>query len=209
MGNSTPIGGAKLPRPDHDEASLEERYDQLCAERDELEHQLHNLARSALIRNRDPLTCAADDCSLPVETEISPNIPLCTLHLWSAAHQLLDHYATRPIPDDAPATGRIRDYLSERKRNPASAVYYLAMNGRIKIGSTTDLRQRMQSFYSQPEDLLAVEPGDRDRELQRHRQFAQARHGKTELFDRTRELERHIRSVVAMFGDPQQFIQGR
>jgi hypothetical protein len=52
-------------------------------------------------------------------------------------------------------------------------VYYVRLGNRCKIGFTSSLRQRMMVI--QPEEILAVEPGGRTLENQRHKQFAALR----------------------------------
>lgn len=51
-----------------------------------------------------------------------------------------------------------------------SLVYYARLGNRVKIGYTTDLRQRM--IHIQPEEVLAVERGGPRVEAKRHVQFA-------------------------------------
>lgn len=52
-------------------------------------------------------------------------------------------------------------------------VYYIRINGQVKIGYTTNLTRRSRN-YPPGSELLAVEPGSREVEAQRHRQFARA-----------------------------------
>ena len=89
-------------------------------------------------------------------------------------------------------------------------VYYIRMGERIKIGRSTNLQKRMATFYAQPDQLLAVEPcvmhNGVSRERQRHEEFSYCRVGSTELFLLTEELQSHIEDVVAIFGDPANFI---
>jgi hypothetical protein len=72
--------------------------------------------------------------------------------------------------------------------------------------SGANLRARMASFYAQPRDLLAVEPGGYDREAQRHEEFKDSRLGRAELFEPTEDLLAHIEIVRMTFGDPAKFL---
>lgn len=54
--------------------------------------------------------------------------------------------------------------------------------------------------------LLAVEPGGKEREAQRHAEFAELRYNHTELFDPGQALMDHIKAARDMFGDPARFI---
>lgn len=88
----------------------------------------------------------------------------------------------------APALGEPR--LAE------SIVYYLQMShGRIKIGRTTNIVSRLQTFALTPRSLLAAEVGGAEVETIRHAQFADERVGKTELFTASERLLQHIAGV--------------
>jgi hypothetical protein len=90
------------------------------------------------------------------------------------------------------------------KRKPG-VVYYVRLSGhRIKIGRTTDLKTRMKSMRVQPHDVLAAEPGGAALEADRHKEFADIRHGRLEDFDATPELLSHIESIRAQWGNPWQ-----
>lgn len=68
-------------------------------------------------------------------------------------------------------------------------VYYMRIGNRVKIGTTTNLRVRLEAIN--PEELLCTEPGGHPLEKQRHRQFAELRtHG--EWFRLEGELQAHI-----------------
>jgi hypothetical protein len=68
-------------------------------------------------------------------------------------------------------------------------VYYMRIGNRVKIGWTGNLKSRMKSIN--PEELLATEPGTRDKERQRHKQFEHLRvHG--EWFAMEESLLSHI-----------------
>ena len=93
-----------------------------------------------------------------------------------------------------------REVERRREREEAvSVVYYVALTGgRIKIGTTMNLAQRMKAFRVRDEDVLAIEQGGRLVELERHRQFAHLRIGRTEEFRRAPDLEDHIASTGFM-----------
>lgn len=83
-------------------------------------------------------------------------------------------------------------------------VYYLrqrdAVGDRIKIGTTTNPRQRLARIPHQ--DLLAFERGDRVLERRRHAEFAGSRYPGTEWFRVTPALLEHVRVVGAGVQDP-------
>lgn len=82
-------------------------------------------------------------------------------------------------------------------------VYYIRYRGLIKIGYTAHLRQRMSQH--QPDDLLAVEPGDRSVEAARHQRFSDHRvavGAEREWFEPTTLLLEHIAIVAATYPTP-------
>lgn len=85
---------------------------------------------------------------------------------------------------------------NERKdKRPAAdtataLVYYVQHGDRIKIGTTTNWRNRMGVI---PHDrILAFEPGWKSVEADRHEQFAQHRYGRSEWFEPHDVLWDHI-----------------
>lgn len=78
-----------------------------------------------------------------------------------------------------------------------SVVYYLAVGpNTVKIGTTTDLAARMRSLRTDMQYVLAVEPGGRDVERERHEQFAASRIGRREDFRVTDALQQHINQLM-------------
>lgn len=76
-------------------------------------------------------------------------------------------------------------------------VYYIRIGNLIKIGTTSDMRQRMLKL--KPEEILAAEPGSYELERKRHQQFARHRsHG--EYFLPARELTDHIQAIRRRYG---------
>ena len=71
--------------------------------------------------------------------------------------------------------------------NPA--VYYFRVGNRIKIGFTVNVEGRVRNLM--PEEVLGWEPGDRNLETKRHRQFAAYRVAR-EWFEDVPAIRRHI-----------------
>ncbi len=78
-------------------------------------------------------------------------------------------------------------------------VYYLRFGNRVKIGTTTNPRQRFAALRH--EELLAFERGDRRLEQRRHAEFAEERGGTSEWFALSDRLRAHI-DVLAGGVDP-------
>lgn len=113
----------------------------------------------------------------------------------------------RPVPVDVPAPDPNRVPM-QRKPNARFAefddlgevVYYIRIGNRVKIGTSTNLRQRLADLN--PEEVMALERGGRTVEMRRHRQFASLRtHG--EWFRLEGELAQFIESLGEL-GDGRQ-----
>lgn len=76
-------------------------------------------------------------------------------------------------------------------------VYFLRNGNRIKIGTTTDLRQRIRRLSLRTEDIVLLIAGDRAAEQVLHRAFAQLRVGNTEWFRLAEPLTSFIAEKVA------------
>lgn len=145
---------------------------------------------------------------------------LCGDHLQEVFRLVVDepdHFPARAL-DFTAALTRLRTTEAElegegRRRWLAKqaeldkrphVVYYLRLgNGDIKIGYTSNLPERMRALRARPGDLLAVEPGAREKEKERHQQFASLRRESWwEDFEPAPELLRHIEAVRAEHGDP-------
>ena len=79
-------------------------------------------------------------------------------------------------------------------------VYYLRFDDRIKIGTTSNPRQRFGAIWH--DEILAFERGDRMLEHRRHVQFAADRFSGTEWFRLSDALRAHIGAVAGGVDDP-------
>lgn len=80
-------------------------------------------------------------------------------------------------------------------------VYYIRINGRIKIGYTANLRQRSRN-YPPGSELVAIEPGTRELEKRRHEQFSRDLAQGREWFAESERLAAHITETAAQHGVP-------
>lgn len=80
-------------------------------------------------------------------------------------------------------------------------VYYIRINGQIKIGYAADVTARMR-HYPPGSELLAVEAGTLHTEKERHQQFGRDRVRGREWFNESQTLAAHITEVVAANGKP-------
>jgi hypothetical protein len=80
-------------------------------------------------------------------------------------------------------------------------IYYVRQGELIKIGYTSNLAKRLQS-YAPTGVLLAVHPGTRATEKEMHQKFAASLDQGREWFRPRPELLRHIEETRKQFGSP-------
>jgi hypothetical protein len=82
-------------------------------------------------------------------------------------------------------------------------VYYIELDGLIKIGFSTELARRIR-HYPPTTKFLAAEPGESVLEKRRHAEFAHLRHGgvKSEWFNDDPGLREHIRCIQSLADRP-------
>lgn len=98
--------------------------------------------------------------------------------------------------EDGDLIAKLSAEREQAKADRDSIVYYIRLTGdRIKIGWTTDLNKRLAAFRARASDVLAIEPGGRSLEAQRHRQFGHCRIGRSEDFNEDPALLAHIESL--------------
>jgi hypothetical protein len=85
-----------------------------------------------------------------------------------------------------------------RRRIPLpSYVYYLMVGPEtVKIGTTRNLLNRLRGLRTDSQYVVALERGDRELELKRHRQFRAERIGRREDFWLSKGLKSHIDSLL-------------
>lgn len=92
-------------------------------------------------------------------------------------------------------------------RNPRIAsnqsqpiVYYVRRGSLVKIGTTASPRKRFAELI--PDEILAVEPGERDLEQQRHAEFGALRLAQSEYFHAAPALLDYARKLRDLHGAP-------
>lgn len=96
-------------------------------------------------------------------------VSLCQTHLIVAAHYVMEMggLGTGIVAGRKAGTGARLKYAQPQ------VVYYLMTGSRIKIGTTTNLRQQLQGIAH--DRVLAIEPGGNALERRRHGEFASSR----------------------------------
>jgi hypothetical protein len=85
-----------------------------------------------------------------------------------------------PVPAKPAETPAIRWTIPAGKHAPL--VYFIRNGNRLKIGTTTELKRRIRTLALRPENVALLVDGDRRREHEYHKQFAEHRIGATEWF---------------------------
>jgi hypothetical protein len=168
--------------------------------------------------NPDPSSCDVRGCTRAAAP--GAPVPLCAQHLALAADWVAQEFGVEDVlPSPCPACGSrlgVR-YPSgwlcavcewaygtspdeDLPRPRVDVVYYIRFGDRMKIGTTSNLRQRMARLWH--EELVAIERGGRDRERARHTQFAARRLGTSEWFELAPELLAHTAVLGAGVADP-------
>ena len=170
--------------------------------------------------NRASSVCCVDGCGRPVEP--GAPAPLCAWHLDAAADwSEREHGRTDLLPSPCVACGSrlgvhwpsgwLCAVCEWRQGDVPDAelgvvrvdvVYYIRFDDRIKIGTSSNPRQRLGTLWH--DELLAFERGDRVVERRRHGQFAATRFGRTEWFAPSAELDAHVTALAAGVDDPWQ-----
>ncbi|MER5312691.1 GIY-YIG nuclease family protein [Streptomyces sp. NPDC002773] len=107
--------------------------------------------------------------------------------------------------DIAIKVGRAKHEEATRRRRTApdrvEIVYYIRRSDLVKIGTTCDPANRMKALM--PDEILAFEPGGREVEQRRHRQFHPERVARRgEYFRLSSRLQRHIDATRKTHGEP-------
>jgi len=171
-----------------------QRAEDLDARLAETQLKLFHLAE-LMVRGDTDVICSASGCIGPTVPGIDARI--CSFHLWQAIAAYRDDLDSVPVV--------LREFI---KRTPMPSVtYYVRTHEHIKIGFTTNLKDRLTHLSIRPDSVLAVEPGGRDVETQRHIQFASLRVPRTELFAIDDALLAHIEQVRQTYGDPMALLQ--
>lgn len=176
----------------------------------------------------DVTRCAWPRCRQPMQTPLPDGMPpaqtrygvLCDVHALDVAVAVIQHQTDQQrflqvferMSDEKAI--RLEEWRREDeqyeadkaslRQDRAGFVYYLRIGERIKVGYSVDVKRRMRA-YPPGSQLLAVEPGDRELERQRHHQFAGSRTDGREWFRPTPDIDELIEQLVQQHGDPKRF----
>lgn len=158
--------------------------------------------------DNDSHTCTAlmGDLSFCGRTSVPLTpFPICRRHLLQA-HQFVQGLMQESFARmDEGAEDRVEEARRRLRigRDAHSVVYYvLEPDGMVKIGYTNNMKDRLIALRIGFDAVLAMEPGGRTLERERHLQFKHLRRGRWEKFRPATDLQDHIAAVVEQHGPP-------
>lgn len=144
-------------------------------------------------------------CDSPSMADVP--FPICSHHAFKLYNHMLEVVHTglginRPADKSARDRWTAREASHKEALKAQSVVYYVRIGDVIKIGFTGNVKQRMSQLRVPIDAILATEPGGREIEATRHKQFADLRVGTLENFRPEKRLIDHIDAVREYHGDP-------
>jgi hypothetical protein len=157
------------------------------------------------IANESAVTCMVPTCI--ATPEIAEPIPLCFAHALEVVSHAMPQVirtAASALPQ-APSGVRMltvscKKLLAANSHDPA--VYFIQNGGRVKIGTTQNLRRRTSALSLRPENVLLTVYGGADVERELHARFRDLRVGNTEWFRYGAPLVEFIRVRSEGLGSP-------
>lgn len=164
------------------------------------------------------VTCivSTDGLPCPQPPDVVKPIGLCKQHSAEVAAALLPRilkdslaYMAASAADEADGwSDEIALVDGAQARSVASVlggphrpvVYIVKNSGRVKIGTSRNLRTRIQQLSLRPHDVLCVLDGDRALERAMHRRFFKDRVGSTEWFEFGEDLSLFVKTRAVQAG---------
>jgi hypothetical protein len=129
--------------------------------------------------------CVFPQCESPQTDKL--RLPMCGHHIIKT-HRLANMMVADLVPKTVEPAARARPMYS----STSGLVYFLRFGDLIKIGFTTNLRQRLSSIPH--DEVLATVPGTMRDEKHFHQRFAHLRHAR-EWFRPGDDLLAYIESI--------------
>lgn len=141
------------------------------------------------------------DCNADVME--GATLPLCLDHMRQAYLFFASHLRSlREFTDQQKADWSQVGASDEGLHLPErpEIVYYVLIGHHVKIGTTRNMQSRMTALF--PDEILAIEPGGREVEMRRHRQFNALLAKGKEYFHPGAALQEHIRTLQGINWQP-------
>jgi hypothetical protein len=148
--------------------------------------------------------CTAMGCAADVDPSYYPSMT-CQYHaeqVFRVVKANRDFIVEGMLNQHTPTEAEAAQADLKERRQAQSVVYYIRFGQGIKIGTTTNMQQRLSTFCLRDTDVLATEPGSHSLERSRHEFFADTRVGNTEVFTISPKLIKHIEAVKKYHGEP-------
>lgn len=219
----TPIRIASPPR--RKGSSL--TRDEWLRRREERERRRERAKREKIMRAVEWDKCIVPGCEEALSrvhgfTPINPDhhdtqmeLPICFLHaavIWNQCVKVESKH-----PAFAVAVADVNGRIAEREAREREAakvehlanvtkgdIYFIRLNGLVKVGWTRDICQRLKSYGASVE-LLALYPASRDDETNLHRQLTPARARGREWYEDGPIIQLFIDKALEQFGMPPSF----
>lgn len=146
----------------------------------------------------------------PADRDHRTRLPLCLYH-GAVAHSQVFPLRDEPLMVNAAALllAYKRQEIADLEASAAEAfmrrqdgdIYFVRLNGMVKVGWTRDLSSRLKAYGASVE-VLAHHPGTRDDETNLHRQLRPALARGREWYEDGPIIQDYIASVVERWGEP-------
>lgn len=146
------------------------------------------------LKEQFPAGTMCIECQLKIVENVQAVLPMPEMSL--AMH--IREQEKRTKSKEAAA---FKDGMKRKDPDSTGIVYYMRINGQIKIGYTTNLPQRSRN-YPPGTELLAVEPGTSYTERDRHQQFHRDRVRGREWFNPSESVMAHINELASQYPVP-------
>lgn len=148
--------------------------------------------------------CTAIGCKDDADDRYIPSF-LCQYHaekVFRVVYANRAHVIQNMGGGIAPSERKVREALQKERLADQSVVYYIQFGQGIKIGTTRNMKQRLNAFCVPESAVLATEPGAYDLERSRHQFFRELRIGNSEVFADSPKVRKHIEAVKKYHGEP-------
>lgn len=148
--------------------------------------------RNSRIPSPDALwaTCVHPRCEKSPQARYDFPLPLCGEHLVQTLTAAVQVTRAAKLDYTKANQGKLNPFPESARLPHKEVVYYIKFGDRIKIGTTTNLKRRLDNLPF--DQILGIEPGGVDVERQRHEQFATDRVSGREWFTPSEALMSHI-----------------
>lgn len=162
-------------------------------------------------RSKHPRQCSISGCGrygpLPPNAQVTPekiHVPVCTFHAVAIWRQVQIATMKTPYVDDLLMLERVikAELPKARVTTPRPEwIYFVALNGLIKVGWSTQLDRRLRD-YGPSVEILCHYPGTRQDETELHQILTPFRANGREWYHDSPMIRKLIAEKVAEHGEP-------